>query len=121
MGPQRLAILGSLAALRVPQEDGADSHALLDNLLHACQSSSVRACSPSPSSLLPLPLRLTGSNGVPPNRLQACMAFLYDELAALVQEGAIDEKLVDKLSQYLAAAAAAAATAAVEHRPCVRS
>jgi hypothetical protein len=33
------------------------------------------------------------------------MAFLYDELAALVQEGAIDEKLVDKLSQYLTAAA----------------
>ncbi|ELR12879.1 Fanconi anemia complementation group D2 family protein [Acanthamoeba castellanii str. Neff] len=72
---KRLAILGSLAALRVPQEDGVDSHALLDNLLHSCQSSS------------------------------ACMAFLYDELAALVQEGAIDEKLVDKLSQYLTAAA----------------
>jgi hypothetical protein len=49
------------------------------------------------------------------------MAFLYDELAALVQEGAIDEKLVDKLSQYLAAAAAATAAAAAEHRPCVRS
>jgi hypothetical protein len=29
------------------------------------------------------------------------MAFLYDELAALVRDGALDEKLVDKLSQYV--------------------
>jgi len=27
------------------------------------------------------------------------MAFLYDELAVLVRDGALDEKLVDKLSQ----------------------
>lgn len=41
---QRLAILGSLAWLRVPQEneEGMDSHALLDSLFHSCQSSSVR-------------------------------------------------------------------------------
>jgi len=33
--------------------------------------------------------------------VQTCMAFLYDELAVLVRDGALDEKLVDKLSQYI--------------------
>lgn len=33
---------------------------------------------------------------------QSCLAFLYDELATLVHDGALDEKLIDKLSRYVA-------------------